>query len=176
MSTEQHEDRSRTAGISRRSVLSAGAIGIPGLALVACSQAKTPAGDQAAQSSSTAGSGSATTGSSGAASPSSTASSASAGTGAALAKLSDIKVGGAISAKGPDGANIIITRPTKTTVAAYSAICTHQGCTVKPVGKELDCPCHGSVFDLTGAVVNGPAQRPLRAVQVTLSGDDVVAG
>jgi Rieske Fe-S protein len=92
------------------------------------------------------------------------------------AKLADIKVGEAILATGPDGGDIIITRPTETTVAAYSAICTHEGCTVRPAGKELDCPCHGSIFDLTGAVLTGPAQRPLRVVKVALSGDDVIAG
>ncbi|HEV2887805.1 MAG TPA: Rieske (2Fe-2S) protein [Jatrophihabitans sp.] len=152
MSTAHDEDRSTAAGISRRSLLAVGAVGIPGLALVACSQAKAPAAEPAGGT----GSGS--------------------GAGKPLAKLSDIKVGEAISATGPDGGDIIITRPTETTVAAYSAICTHEGCTVQPAGKELDCPCHGSVFDLKGAVINGPAQRPLRVVKVAVSGDDVVAG
>ncbi len=169
MSTEHNDDHAQAAGISRRSVLTVGAVGIPGFALVACSQTKAPASEPAAGSSSSVPAGSA------AGTGSASSSSGSAG-GKPLAKLSDIKVGGAISATGPDGADIIITRPTETTVAAYSAICTHQGCTVKPAGKELDCPCHGSVFDLKGAVLNGPAQRPLRAVQVSLSGDDVVAG
>jgi len=159
MGREHDDDRSRMPGVSRRSLLAAGAVGIPGVALVACSQAKAPASEGAPGSRSPGGSGS-----------------AGAGGGAPLAKLSDIAVGGAISATGPDGADIIITRPTATTVAAYSAICTHQGCTVQPVGKELDCPCHGSVFDLQGAVLNGPARRPLRPVTVALSGDDVVAG
>ncbi|MDQ1745444.1 MAG: hypothetical protein QOE23_3783 [Pseudonocardiales bacterium] len=167
MSTEHNDDRAGAAGISRRSVLAVGAVGIPGIALVACSQAKAPQSQLATESSA-----SAATGSSASASGSASAVTG----GKALAKLSDIKVGEAISAKGADGADIIITRPTATTVAAYSAICTHQGCTVKPAGKELDCPCHGSVYDLKGAVLNGPAQRPLSPVQVSLSGDDVVAG
>ena len=146
MSTAHGDDRSTVSGISRRGLLAVGAIGIPGVALVACSQAKAPASEPAT------------------------------GSRSPLAKLSDIKVGEAISATGPDGGDIIITRPTETTVAAYSAICTHEGCTVQPAGKELDCPCHGSVFDLKGAVLNGPAQRPLRVVKVALSGDDVVPG
>ncbi|MBV9821816.1 MAG: Rieske (2Fe-2S) protein, partial [Actinobacteria bacterium] len=120
-----------------------------------------------------AGTSAATGGSSSAASSGGATSSA---VGKALAKLSDIQVGQAISATGPDGADIIITRPTENTVTAFSAICTHQGCTVQPSGKELDCPCHGSVFDLKGAVLNGPAQRPLAPVAVKLSGVDVVAG
>jgi cytochrome b6-f complex iron-sulfur subunit len=62
-------------------------------------------------------------------------------------------------------------------VVAFSAICTHQGCTVAAAGTQLQCPCHGSVFDaFTGKVVNGPAQAPLGKVDVSVSGQDVVAG
>jgi Rieske Fe-S protein len=94
-----------------------------------------------------------------------------------LAKLSDIKVGEAIAATGPDGAKIIIARPTQNTVAAFSAICTHQGCAVIPAGKQLDCPCHGSTYNAsTGAVITGPAPLPLPTVAVKLSGDDILAG
>lgn len=59
-------------------------------------------------------------------------------------------------------------------VIAHSAICTHQGCTVGESGKQLACPCHGSVFNAqTGAVVHGPAPLPLPAFKVAQVGNDI---
>jgi cytochrome b6-f complex iron-sulfur subunit len=41
--------------------------------------------------------------------------------------------------------------------------CTHLGCTVPwdPTAQRFACPCHASIFDITGAVVAAPAPRPL---------------
>lgn len=54
--------------------------------------------------------------------------------------------------------------------AAYSAVCTHQQCTVayQEQSAQIACPCHGSVFDPANgaAVVNGPAQTPLPEIPV----------
>jgi len=59
-------------------------------------------------------------------------------------------------------------------VTAHSTVCTHMGCTVGAAGKQLDCPCHGSVFGAqTGAVVNGPAQSPLQSYQVAQVGNEI---
>jgi Rieske Fe-S protein len=46
---------------------------------------------------------------------------------------------------------------------ALSATCSHLGCTVTlpSGGHDFQCPCHGSVFDLVGDVVHGPATAPL---------------
>ena len=54
--------------------------------------------------------------------------------------------------RAPDGA-----------VYAVSSICTHMGCKVhwNPAELSWDCPCHGSRFDIHGAVLEGPAQKPL---------------
>ncbi len=48
-------------------------------------------------------------------------------------------------------------------VVVYSPICTHLGCGYRwaPDARRFKCPCHGSVFDVKGAVVAGPAPRPL---------------
>ena len=42
-----------------------------------------------------------------------------------------------------------------------SAICTHLGCLVEESDMGLQCPCHGSHYDLTGRNLSGPASRPL---------------
>ena len=55
---------------------------------------------------------------------------------------------------------------------AFDDTCTHMGCSLATgdlQGTTVTCACHGSQFDVTsGAVIRGPAQRPVRsrAVQV----------
>jgi Rieske Fe-S protein len=86
-------------------------------------------------------------------------------------------MGGAVSATGPKGEKLIVAQPTSGKAVAFSAICTHMGCTVAPSGAKLNCPCHGSVFDaLTGKNVSGPAPKPLPAVDVHVADGNVVTG
>ncbi|GEM_PF-279647 len=93
-----------------------------------------------------------------------------------LAQVADIPVGGAITATDADGNKILLVQPEAGTVIGLSAICTHQGCTVAPDGDELHCPCHGSVFDLTGKNVSGPAPEPLPPVDVHVADGAVLLG
>jgi thiosulfate dehydrogenase (quinone) large subunit len=64
-------------------------------------------------------------------------------------------------------------------VVAYSAICTHSGCTVQysATQKQIVCPCHGAVFDPAhnAQVVRGPARRPLAAIPVQVDGSGNVS-
>src|SRR5882757_2524604 len=98
--------------------------------------------------------------------------SAASGGGTALAKTTDIPVGGG---KIFADQKVVVTQPTAGQFKGFTAICTHQGCTVSDVsGGTINCPCHGSKFKVAdGSVANGPATSPLAEQQVTVSGDEV---
>ena len=61
------------------------------------------------------------------------------------------------------GQRIAVARDARGKLHAVSAVCSHLGCQVKfnTAEESWDCPCHGSRFDVEGAVLNGPATRPL---------------
>jgi len=60
------------------------------------------------------------------------------------------------------------------TIRAFTSRCTHTGCAVNDFrNNEIICPCHGSKFSTSGAVVQGPARQPLTEYTVTRSGDTV---
>ncbi|MFZ0395571.1 MAG: Rieske 2Fe-2S domain-containing protein [Terracidiphilus sp.] len=62
------------------------------------------------------------------------------------------------------------------TYRAFSATCTHLGCTVqyRPDQHEIWCPCHNGFYDLNGRNVSGPPPRPLDVFDVHLRGDEIV--
>jgi Rieske Fe-S protein len=95
------------------------------------------------------------------------------GNGTATVELSSIPVGGAVSAS-LGSTPVVVSQPKAGEVVAFSAVCTHQGCTVAPQGLEFDCPCHGSRFDgTTGDVLQGPASTPLTKLNASVSGGTV---
>ncbi len=80
---------------------------------------------------------------------------------------------------------IFVVAGTKVNVAnvrghlhAFDDTCTHRACSLakgKLDGITVTCPCHGSQFDVTsGAVVRGPAQRPVRSRLVEVQGEDLL--
>lgn len=61
-------------------------------------------------------------------------------------------------------------------VTALSSTCTHLGCRVSwhADDQTLRCPCHGGVFDKSGAVKAGPPPAPLDKLQTRLEGGQVM--
>jgi Rieske Fe-S protein len=70
---------------------------------------------------------------------------------------------------------IVLVKEPNGSLKGFSAICTHQGCTVSTVQDGIiSCPCHGSEFStVNGAVIQGPATRPLPAIGVDVRDDAV---
>ncbi|MBI3353590.1 MAG: ubiquinol-cytochrome c reductase iron-sulfur subunit [Nitrospirae bacterium] len=58
-------------------------------------------------------------------------------------------------------------------IRIISSICTHMGCTPKWVEakNQWECPCHGSVFNIKGNVIAGPAPDPLPWYKATIASD-----
>ena len=64
-------------------------------------------------------------------------------------------------------------------LVAYSAVCTHTGCTVEGWDNErltLICPCHGSEYIATqgASVALGPAPKPLAMLPLGLADTTIV--
>jgi len=80
------------------------------------------------------------------------------GGGSATVAASDVPVGGGTILKDQE---VVVTQPKKGDYKAFTAICTHQGCTVTKVeGGQIVCPCHGSHFSIEEA--RQPPGRPRR--------------
>lgn len=83
------------------------------------------------------------------------------------------KMGGSIVGQSKGYANpIVIAHVSDTTFAALDAICTHMRCTVayNALNLTLDCPCHGSTYEVDGRVIGGPAPRALKVFSVASDG------
>lgn len=82
-----------------------------------------------------------------------------------------VDAAGAVEFKDPktgDAAYVVQTAPGE--YAAFTAVCTHAGCTVAFLQKtsQFQCPCHGGVYDAkTGKVLSGPPPAPLPSIPVT---------
>jgi len=70
---------------------------------------------------------------------------------------------------------LIVARTDANPVVALSAVCTHAACDVAFAAgaSDFQCPCHGSIFGVDGAVKQGPATLPLKSYPVTFDGQTV---
>jgi Rieske Fe-S protein len=166
---EPHKDSLAT----RRGVLAGvGLVGLAG-AITACGAGGSSSSSAAAVPAANSGAGGATT----AAVPAASAASSSPGSmggaaSGALAATSDIPVGGGMIF---DTQLVVVTQPSAGEFKAFSAVCTHMGCTVNQIADgRIDCPCHGSEYSIkNGAVLAGPAPKPLPAKQIKITGDSI---
>ncbi|MFD7755342.1 FAD-dependent oxidoreductase [Streptomyces sp. NPDC059757] len=71
------------------------------------------------------------------------------------------------------GRRCAVYRDQDGTVRAVSARCTHLGCLVafNEAETSWECPCHGSRFGVDGAVLQGPAVRPLEEMDLVDGGE-----
>jgi nitrite reductase/ring-hydroxylating ferredoxin subunit len=69
----------------------------------------------------------------------------------------------------------VVTQPSAGEFKVFSAVCTHMGCIVNQIADgRIDCPCHGSEYSITdGAVLAGPAPKPLPAKPFKVTGDSI---
>ncbi len=78
------------------------------------------------------------------------------------------------------GANQILLANVAGNIWACDNTCTHAGAPLSD-GEldedQVECPLHGSVFDVvTGEVIGPPAAENLRLFQVTIEGPDILVG
>ncbi|GAA0920257.1 Rieske (2Fe-2S) protein [Nonomuraea longicatena] len=94
------------------------------------------------------------------------------GAGEILAATGEIPKGGGKVFAGP---KVVVTQPEAGRFKCFTAVCTHEGCTVGSVsGGTINCPCHGSKYRITdGTVVRGPAPRPLAEKRISIEGDQI---
>lgn len=100
------------------------------------------------------------------------AASTAAGPPGTLTATADVPVGSGVILD-----DVVVTQPTAGVFKGFSSVCPHAGCKVSEIADAtIVCRCHGSTFDLEGAVVKGPATKPLEPKAVAVRGDSIVAG
>jgi len=88
-----------------------------------------------------------------------------------ITKTADVPVGGGVIV-----GEVVVTQPAAGSFKGFSSKCTHKGCAVNKVADgTIDCPCHGSKFNLDGSVANGPATAPLETMAIAVKGDSIVS-
>ncbi len=75
-----------------------------------------------------------------------------------------------------DGSPDILIRESDGSLKAFSAVCTHAGCTVGYEGGVIVCPCHGGEYSAeTGEVIAGPPPTGLAPKRVLEAGGQIYA-
>ena len=171
MTQEPHKDSLAT----RRGMLAGvGLVGLAG-AITACGSGGSSMSAAVADPATSSGMGASSPTSAAASAPASASSASSAMGGSAAGALtatSAIPVGGG---KIFAAQTTVVTQPSAGEFKVFSAVCTHMGCIVSQIADgRIDCPCHGSEYSITdGAVLAGPAPKPLPAKPFKVTGDSI---
>jgi Rieske Fe-S protein len=138
-----------------RGVVAAGAIGVATPVLAACGGGNSSSSDGGGTTS-----GESDPGSSG-------------GAGSKLVATSEVPVGSGTILTGP---KIVVTQPTQGDYKAFTAVCTHLGCTVGSISDGfIICPCHGSHYAIATGVPtpDSPAKSPLAPIDIKVKGGEI---
>ena len=86
----------------------------------------------------------------------------------AVANVDSLQVGTPSYFEYPSGYPNALIKSADGSLTAISMLCTHVccECTYDAPSKVFYCPCHGSVFDLSGKVVRGPAAVDLPTIKL----------
>ena len=139
--------------VPRKTVLAGAGIGLAAAAMAACSSGSDP--EPAASSA-----------------PEAAEAAPGAAEAGAITTTAEVPVGSGVIVD-----EIVVTQAVAGDYKGFSAVCTHTGCLLNEIADgTINCPCHGSKFSLDGAVVDGPASRPLDTVPVRVQGNSIVKG
>jgi cytochrome b6-f complex iron-sulfur subunit len=74
-------------------------------------------------------------------------------------------------------ARLYVTNAGGSELFALSQKCPHLGCRVPfcESSGRFECPCHGSIYDIAGEYISGPAPRGMDRFPLSLEGGSVVA-
>ncbi|MFD9458742.1 Rieske (2Fe-2S) protein [Streptomyces sp. NPDC059985] len=138
---------------ARRTVLTAGMVGLSGTILGACGSKNASEGEGGVS-----------------AAPKSSA--AADANGEPLLASSEVPVGGGIILPKQ---KLVVTQPTSGSFRCFSAVCTHARCLLNKVENgTIDCPCHGSKFSIdTGTATQGPATEALAEKKVSATSGQI---
>ena len=140
-----------------RGVVAAGAIGVATPLLAACGGSKNASPDSPGASSGGSDSGVPDPG----------------GPGSKLVATSEVPVGSGTILTGP---KIVVTQPAQGDYKAFTAVCTHLGCTVGSISDGfIICPCHGSHYAIATGVPTpeSPAKAPLAPIDIKVKGSEI---
>ncbi len=89
-----------------------------------------------------------------------------------IANINSLQVGVPVTFDYPAGYPNLLMKKTDGTLLGLSLLCTHVCCVCSydKASGVIYCPCHGSVFDSNGNVLQGPAAAPLPQVTLDIDG------